>query len=69
MSENEFDMDKVNALETFDVADHLSSDSILVAYLTEFVGEENPVLLRAAIEATARALAQRAATQPQSPAE
>lgn len=60
MNENEFDMDKINALPVFDVADHLGSNSMIVAYLTEFVGEENPVLLRAALENVARALAQRA---------
>jgi DNA-binding phage protein len=59
MNKNEFDMEKIDALPVFDPADHLSSDSAIVAFLTDFVGEENPVLLRAAIENVARALAQR----------
>lgn len=32
----EFDLDKINALPAFDVADHLDSEEMIAAYLAEF---------------------------------
>lgn len=56
---SEPDNDKANALPILDPADHFHPDSRFVAFLANFIGKENPVLLRAAIENVTRALRER----------
>ena len=55
MSVAEFDLDKVRALPTFDVAGHLDSPEVLAAYLTEAFADGNPALIAEALNAASRA--------------
>ena len=55
VSAAEFDLDKVRALPTFDVADHLDSPEVLAAYLTEAFADGNPALIAEALNAASRA--------------
>jgi len=55
MSVAEFDLEKVRALPTFDVADHLDSPEVLAAYLTEAFADGNPALIAEALNAASRA--------------
>ena len=54
-SVGEFDLDKVRALPTFDVADYLDSPEVLAAYLTEAFADGDPALIAEALNAASRA--------------
>jgi len=54
-SVGEFDLDKIRALPTFDVADYLDSPEILAAYLTEAFADGDPALIAEALNAASRA--------------
>lgn len=50
-----FDLDKIRALPTFDVADFLDSPEILAAYLSEVFADGDPGLIAEALNAASRA--------------
>lgn len=54
-SVGEFDLEKVRALPTFDVADYLDSPEMLAAYLTEAFADGDPALITEALNAASRA--------------
>jgi probable addiction module antidote protein len=51
----EFDPEKVEALPTFDVSEHLDSPAVVAAYLSEFFEEGDPGLIAQALGDAARA--------------
>jgi DNA-binding phage protein len=63
----EFDQDKIAKLKPWDVVDHLDTDEMIAAYLTEVLNpddggpEPDAASLRKAIEDTIRALRKRTA--------
>ncbi|HEX8610653.1 MAG TPA: addiction module antidote protein [Telluria sp.] len=52
---DEFDMDAINALPRFDVADHLDSDEEITAYLNVYLEEEDVAMLVHGLGTVARA--------------
>ena len=55
LSEAGFDLDKIQALPTFDVSDYLDSPEVLAAYLTEAFSDGDPALIAEALNAASRA--------------
>lgn len=60
MSEPEWDMEKIHALPTFDVADHLDSEEMIAAYLAEF--ENDTPEMQAEAQTTVQRARERLAT-------
>jgi probable addiction module antidote protein len=54
-AENEFDLDAINALPTFDPADYLKSEESIAAYLNDFLEEGDPAMIAEALGVAARA--------------
>lgn len=54
LSEAGFDLDKIQALPTFDVSDYLDSPEVLAAYLTEAFADGDPALIAEALNAASR---------------
>jgi DNA-binding phage protein len=54
-SEAEFDLEKIGALPTFDVAEYLDSPEILAAYLSEVFADGDPALISEALNTASRA--------------
>ena len=50
-----FDLDKISALPTFDVAEHLDSAEVLAAYLSEAFADGDPALIAEALNTASRA--------------
>jgi probable addiction module antidote protein len=50
-----FDMDAINALPVFDVAEHLDSEEVIAAYLNEFLQDGTPAEIADALGTVARA--------------
>lgn len=55
VSEADFDLEKIRAFPTFDVADYLDSPEVLAAYLTEAFADGDPALIAEALNAASRA--------------
>jgi len=55
LCEADFDLEKIRALPTFDVADYLDSPEVLAAYLTEAFADGDPALIAEALNAASRA--------------
>jgi len=55
LCEADFDLEKIRALPTFDVAGHLDSPEVLAAYLTEAFADGDPALIAEALNAASRA--------------
>jgi probable addiction module antidote protein len=53
--EGEFDLDKIRALPTFDVAAHLDTPEVLAAYLSEAFADGDLALVAEALNAASRA--------------
>lgn len=55
LSEADFDIEKIQALPKFDVAEHLDSPEVLAAYLSEAFADGDPALIAEALNAASRA--------------
>lgn len=55
VKDGKFDLDKISALPTFDVAAHLDTPEVLAAYLSEAFADGDPALIAEALNAASRA--------------
>jgi probable addiction module antidote protein len=55
MEEQEYDLDAINALQTYDPTEYLKSEESIAAFLNEFLSEDDPAIIAHALGIAAKA--------------